>query len=393
MIVRHFLGWVRTAPAGERAEATRALARAYLFSDMSSDDFAATEGALLLLLDDPSPLVREAMAAVFAYTADAPPAIVRALSSDQASVAIPVLEHSPLLLDADLVDIVATGSSDIQCAVARRLALPTPVCAAIAEVGSVDACLTLVDNPDAELAQISLDRIVERFGHIAEVRESLLQSHELPAATRLALVGKLSGALVNFVTQRNWLSAERAEMVASEACERSMVNIAANSPGSDLRALIRHLRETGQLTAALILRALLSGNTDMFEFALVELSGMTEARVAAILHERGGSGLRALLTRAGLPQSTFAAFRAALSATEEIGFIGTVDGAARLRRRMVERVLTSCAQDAVTTEALLTLLRRFEMESAREEARVFCDELVAAQTIGGLDGDDHLIAA
>ena len=39
MIVRHFLGWVRTAPAGERAEATRALARAYLFSDMSSDDF------------------------------------------------------------------------------------------------------------------------------------------------------------------------------------------------------------------------------------------------------------------------------------------------------------------------------------------------------------------
>ena len=43
MIVRHFLGWVRTAPAGERAEATRALARAFLFSDMSSDDLAATE--------------------------------------------------------------------------------------------------------------------------------------------------------------------------------------------------------------------------------------------------------------------------------------------------------------------------------------------------------------
>ena len=186
---------------------------------------------------------------------------------------------------------------------------------------------------------------------------------------------------MNFVTARNWLSAERAEMAASEACERSTVNIAATSPAADLRALVRHLRETGQLTAGLILRALLSGNTDMFEFALAELTGMSEARVGAILHERGGAGLTALLTRAGFPQSTFAAFRAALSATEEIGFIGTVDGAARLRRRMVERVLTSCAHDAATTEALLTLLRRFEMESAREEARVFCDELVAAQTI------------
>src|ERR671915_276403 len=147
MIVRHFLGWVRTAPAGERAEATRALARAWLFSDMSSDDFAATEGALLLLLDDPSPLVREAMAAVFAHAADAPPAIVRALSTDQASVALPILEHSPLLIDADLVDIVATGSSEIQCAVARRIVLPAPVCAAIAEVGSMEACLALTDNP------------------------------------------------------------------------------------------------------------------------------------------------------------------------------------------------------------------------------------------------------
>src|SRR5262245_51051694 len=115
MIVRHFLGWVRTAPAGERAEAARALARAFLFSDMSSDDLAAAEGALLLLLDDTSPLVREALATVFAQRPDAPPAIVRALAADQASVALPVLEHSPLLLDADLVDIVATGSCEIQC--------------------------------------------------------------------------------------------------------------------------------------------------------------------------------------------------------------------------------------------------------------------------------------
>jgi uncharacterized protein (DUF2336 family) len=390
MIVRHFLGWVRTAPAAERAEATRALARAWLFSDMSSDDFAATEGALLLLLDDPSPLVREAMAQVFAATPDAPPAIVRALSADQASVAIPVLQHSPLLIDADLVDIVATGSPEIQCAVARRADLPTSVCAAIAEVGSVESCLALLDNADAQLAQISLDRIVERFGHIARVREQLLESHELPAATRLALVDKLSGALVNFVTARNWLSADRARTAVFEACERSTVNIAATSPTHDLRALVRHLRETGQLNAGLILRALLSGNTDMFELALVELTGMSEARVAGILNERGGSGVTALLSRAGFPESTFAAFRAALSATDEIGFIGTVDGAVRLRRRMVERVLTSCAQDARTTEALLTLLRRFEMESAREEARVFCDELVAAEMI---DRADHLIAA
>jgi len=62
MIVRHFLQWVRTAPPGERAEATSALARSFLYSDLSPDDLGAAEGAMLMLLDDPSPLVRRALA-------------------------------------------------------------------------------------------------------------------------------------------------------------------------------------------------------------------------------------------------------------------------------------------------------------------------------------------
>src|SRR6201992_4379422 len=151
MIVRQFISWIRTAPAGERAEATRALARAWLISDLSEDDRASAEGALLMLLDDPSPLVRQAVSETFARSADAPPAIIQALSVDQASVALPVLEHSPLLLDADLVDIVATGDCEMQCAVARRIALPASICAAIAEVGQAAATLELIENPDAEL--------------------------------------------------------------------------------------------------------------------------------------------------------------------------------------------------------------------------------------------------
>src|SRR4249920_1945087 len=115
MIVRQFINWVRTAPAGERAEATRALARAWLISDLSEDDRIAAEGALLMLLDDPSPLVRLSMSEVFARSPDAPATIVRALAADQPSIALPVLEHSPLLIDADLVDIVATGNNDTQC--------------------------------------------------------------------------------------------------------------------------------------------------------------------------------------------------------------------------------------------------------------------------------------
>src|SRR5712691_4446689 len=184
MIVRQFISWIRTAPAGERAEATRALARAWLISDLTEDDRAAAEGALLMMLDDASPLVRQAMAEVFARSAEAPAAIVQALSLDQPSIALPILEHSPLLIDADLVDIVATGNCEMQCAIAKRVNLPASVCAAIAEVGTAAAALELIANASARLQPISYSRIVERHGHLPTIREKMLMMEDLPSAIR-----------------------------------------------------------------------------------------------------------------------------------------------------------------------------------------------------------------
>jgi uncharacterized protein (DUF2336 family) len=232
---------------------------------------------------------------------------------------------------------------------------------------------------------------VERHGHLAAIRESMLVLEDLPAATRIALVAKLSDTLAQFVVARRWLSADRAVRIASEARDRSTVNIAARSRGDDMRGLVRHLRATGQLTAGLILRALLSGNLELFNAALSELSDLPPARVSALLHDRGGASLQALLQRAGLPESTFGAFRAALEVGHETGYVDTAGNAARLRRRMVERVLTHCETDPKAAEPLLILLRRFATESAREEARMFCDELISDETVAPIQHE--LIAA
>ncbi len=390
MIVRHFLQWVRTAPAGERAGATSALARAFLYSDLTPDDLGAAEGAMLMLLDDPSPLVRRALADALAASPDAPPAIVFALAADQPSIAAPVLALSPLFIDADLVDAAATGGPAVQAAIASRAALPRSVAAALAEVGTAESCLVLVENRDAHIAPLSIDRIVERFGHLAAIREPLLARDDLPVATRQTLVAKLSETLAGFVAGRAWLDIDHAQRVAREACEKATVAIAADSATSEIRPLIRHLRSTGQLTAGLILRALLSGNVVLFEEALAELADMPVARVSGLVHDRGTSGLRALFDRAKLPSSTFPAFKEAIAAMREGGFVSEPGDAARLKRRMIERVLTACEdQDLGELEPLLTLLRRFATEAAREEARLFCDEL-AAETV---DAEDCPVAA
>jgi uncharacterized protein (DUF2336 family) len=393
MIVRQFLYWLRTAPAGERAEATSALARAYLYSDLSDNDRAAAEGAMTMLLDDPSPLVRRALADVFAGSEYAPPTIVHALAADQPDVAAPVLQRSPLFVDADLVEAVATGEPERQVAIAGRSDLPFSISAAIAEVGCAEACLVMLENRNAEIVPFSLDRILQRHGHLAAIRDVLLARDDLPAPVRQALVVKLSQTLADFVTARAWLAEDRARRIVREACEKATVALAADTPEGEVRPLIHHLRQSGQLTAGLILRALLSGNVELFEEALAELADVPLSRVVGIVHDRRGAGFRALYDKAGLPASSLPAFREALEAMREDGFMLEPGGASRLKRRIIERVLTRCESEAIDEiEPLLTLLRRYAAEAAREEARLLCDELVAGDRIE-LDPDLHPVAA
>ena len=152
---------------------------------------------------------------------------------------------------------------------------------------------------------------------------------------------------------------------------------------------MQHLRQSGQLTGGMILRALLSGNVVLFEEALTELSGMPLDRVSSYIHDKNISGFHALYRKAGLPDVAYPAFREAITAMREGILIGEQGGVARLKRRMVERVLARCSHERGPEMAsLLALLRRFAVEAAREEARMFCDDLVAFDHIA----NDHLIA-
>jgi uncharacterized protein (DUF2336 family) len=333
------------------------------------------------------------LAETFATSEKAPASVVHALAADQPDVAALVLARSPLFIDTDLVDMVATGAGTIQTAIARRPMLQRAVAAAIAEVGSAEACLVLIENTEADIAPFSIDRIVARHGHLAAIRESLLSRDDLPAPTRQALVAKLSQTLADFVSARAWLGKDRASRIAKEACEKATVTLAGESAEVEVRPLVRHLRETGQLTAGLVLRALLCGNAMLFEEALAELSGMPLDRVAGLVHHKGNAGFRALYDKAGLPAAAFPAFREAIEAMHEGGFAGDARDATRLKRRMIERVLTRCERVSLgDVEPLMTLLRRFATEAAREEARAFCDELVAAPEYDFVPGP-RLVAA
>lgn len=380
MIVRQFLLWSRTAPAAERAEGASALARAFLYSSLTPEDRSAAETALTSLVDDPSPLVRRALAEALASARHAPLHIISALANDQSGVAALVLGRSPLLSEAELVDCAAVGDAYAQAAIALRPGLTAPVAAALAEIGQREAVIALAVNPGADLPEFSMRRIVERFGEDGEVREALLGRPDLCAVLRHDLVSATARALTDFVTACNWMVPERAQRMAREAREKAALTIAATSPHEGPQALIRQLRKSGVLTAGFALRCLLSGHEALFEAILTDLSGLPEARVSGFVRQPRGAGFVALYRKAAMPPALLPAFQAALEAAQEFGFAPDAAASARLSRQMIERVLTACADiSSAEIRRLVALLRRYDAEAALEDAREDADALTAPQ--------------
>jgi uncharacterized protein (DUF2336 family) len=372
-IVRRFLAFAQCAGPEKRAEGASALARAYLHSDLTAHLRGEAELAMMTLLDDPSPLVRRALADALAGARDAPRPLILTLAADLPDVAAVVLSRSPALTDADLVDCAAMGDAVAQTAIARRPDLKPGAIAALAEVGHRDAVLALIGNGEAALPAGALGRILSRFGADAEAREALLQRPSLPASLRARIVVETAKDMS--VAAAQWLPRERAERVAREARDQAIASIASSCPPDERTELVRALRACGALTPALLLRSLLGGERDLFVAALAELSVLPLSRVAAFALSPRGEGFAALAHKAGLKSHMLPAFAAALAA------IKTYAGEAGegLKLPLVQAVIDECERrDDPALGKVLALTWRFAAEAAREEAASFARDAIAS---------------
>jgi uncharacterized protein (DUF2336 family) len=335
-IVRRFLAWAQSVDPDARAEGASALARAYLHSDLTEAVRADTALAMTSLLDDPSVVVRRALAEALCGAWEAPRTLILTLAADDPEVSSVVLQHSPVLSAAELIDCVKTADLLAQMALARRPNLPLGAAAVLAEIGQRDAVLALIGNLEVDLTAELLGHVLTRFNDDSSVRDALLERPSLPAALRARIAVAAAKDLGAEASQ--WMAPERAERIAREARDQAICSIASSCRAEERAGLAHALRAAGALTPALLLRSLLGGERDLFAAAMVELSGLPPSRVAAFILEPRGEGFAALARRAGLKTGLLPAFRAALEAIpspiRELG-----EG---LKLSLVQKVIDAC---------------------------------------------------
>ncbi|MBC8130169.1 MAG: DUF2336 domain-containing protein [Rhizobiaceae bacterium] len=379
MIVQCFVKWCATASSRERAGAVEMLARAFAEDRLSQTDAANAVAILGFVLDDSSPKVRQALAEALADSRRLPRAFALALAGDIDAIACLIAARSPVLFESDMIDLVATGTPCVQAAIAGRLVVSMKLAAALAEVGDAGAVRVLLCNEGATIASISHRRIAERHGADASVRSVMFDRADVPADVRQTLILHLGRVLAASPFVGGAIGPQRTQRVVFDACERATALVARETPAHELPALVEHLRASGQLSTAFLIRIVCAGHVDLFAAAMVALSGRSERRVRAIVVDGRETAFHALVRAAGLPDAAAPLLRTAVQVWKETaaraggesGLRDIDDVAATVMGRLV--LAFRERQDGAGFEAVSALLNRLSVEtllgSTRESAR------------------------
>ena len=267
----------------------------------SSHIFALTIETLECLARDASVRVRAILAEEIKYLDCIPKDIALALARDlHTVVAAPILQYSPLLSDADLIEIIACGQvQEVLTAIASRRPVSEPVSDRLVQALDVPAVAALLVNPDTNIRKETMDRIIEQAEEIQAWHMPLALRADL-SARAIRRIGQLVGAsILERLAARNDLSdATRIHL------NRELRARLAEAPSSDEAAApadtVANARKEGRLDSTFVEQAAQAGQREVVVLALAQLANCSEQTVKKILSSGNAKPLVALVWHAHL---------------------------------------------------------------------------------------------
>jgi uncharacterized protein (DUF2336 family) len=180
-----------------------------------------------ILAADRTARIRQVIAESLRHTNDAPLEVIQKLARDaEIRVAGPILESSPLLTDAELINIIR--SKPIQGAlqaIARRRRMGTPLADALVSTAmsapdGVLAVTELLKNHNAELDPATMERILDVAPGFGAWHGPLVERPKLSGGMMRRLAKFVSHALLGVLKQRKDADPETAAAIAATEVQR-----------------------------------------------------------------------------------------------------------------------------------------------------------------------------
>ena len=328
-------------PSGStRAETAAKLAIQFDQGNLSPSERAMAEQIFRIMVKDAEVRVREALAVNLKENPNVPHDVALTLAGDVDQVALPVLQFSEILSDADLVEIVRSQGASKQKAIAGRPKVSAVVAEAIVDGANKEAVVALVSNEGAEITETSFEKVIDKFGEDEAVQGPMVKRSALPVTIVERLVHRVSENLREHLLTHHEMPPSIAADLILQARERATIGLSTASAEEDVERLVHQLYSNGRLTPSIVLRALCMGDMKFFEYALARRVGIPVLNARMLIHDSGDLGLQGLYGKSGMPKSFYPAIKAAISVAKEMSYDGEDGDRERYARRMLERVLT-----------------------------------------------------
>lgn len=332
---------VKGATPDERAVAAQKLCRTIDHAKLTDEDRDKAYEILRVMAEDATELVRRALAVTLKNSHAVPRDVALKLARDVETVALPFLGASPVFSDDDLAEIVRLGGPVRQVVIAKRPRVSQTVTKAIVDFGSERAVEAACANDNADFAEQTLQKVIQRFEESERVLAAVAYRNVLPVSVTEKLVSIVSDAVRDHLLNNHAVSPELALEIAVGAKERATIDLVDQAGrAQDVKAFVTHLAKNERLTASLLLRALAHGHMTFFEWGLAELAHVPHHRTWLMIHDAGPLGLKAIYERAGLPVRLYSAFRAGVDTYHSMEFDGGARDRERFQERMLQRFLT-----------------------------------------------------
>ncbi len=276
-------------------------------SDEEDDQRSAAVTILGHLIEDEEVRVRRIIAEELKAADGIPLHIIQKLARDiDELVSTPVLHHSPILDDEELISIIQDSTSTSRLnAIADRAEVSEPLAECIVETADVEAISHLLLNPSAQIRENTLDQLITSAKDVSEWHEPLVMRPKLPFGAIRKIAGFVAGSLIEVLSQRNDIDDELREDLELRVQKRLAEE---NSAGGDelvesldeMEKKLRQLHAIGNLTEGFIRERSDHGDRDGVILALAILADISTVISRRIFISLSAKAIMSLGWKAGV---------------------------------------------------------------------------------------------
>ncbi|GAB6054107.1 DUF2336 domain-containing protein [Magnetospira thiophila] len=259
------------------------------------------------IITDVESSVRLNLSEILSEHKAAPRDLLRFLGNDDFAVAEPILLHSKVLMDEDLIEIIRHRTLEHQMAIAARRNVSETLSHALAMTGEEGVILRLLHNTDSVISRQTMEYLVEKSRTMSAIQEPIVRRSDLDEDLARKMVFWVSAALRSYILETWRLDPALVDEALEKTIikERRLYELSGRKfvPGQDL---VSTLMATQEDRMKLLVAALHEGEVPLFISMFRQVSGLRARLVRRILFEPGGEGLAIACRAIGLNREAYA---------------------------------------------------------------------------------------